>query len=222
MEVRKTFHQHLDELNLDLIKMAHEAIDSIEQARSAFAALDGDLAERIMARDDILDNYLVRIEAEGVDLLALQAPVAIDLRTIIVIIWLAQHIERLGDNCVNICKAIINLKGYTLPADIKEDIDAMFDRAIQMLVTAAESFKERDTKKAAELLYMDDAVDRINRKFLTTYPQSCEEDIELNIRLVMIARFIERIADHAVDIGENVRYMVTGQFEEPVKPSGPS
>jgi phosphate transport system protein len=75
-----------------------------------------------------------------------------------------------------------------------------------------ESFKEEDEDMAAELYEMDDPVDRINRKFLTMTNKESEEELELIIRTVMVARFLERIADHAVDMGEEVRYMVTGEF----------
>ena len=81
-----------------------------------------------------------------------------------------------------------------------------------MLVCAMESFKERDTEKAEGLVKMDDTVDRINRAFLTSTKEESEEELELFVRVVMVSRFVERIADHAVDIGEEVRYMITGQF----------
>jgi phosphate transport system protein len=83
-----------------------------------------------------------------------------------------------------------------------------------MVVSAIESFKQHDVKLAEELSTMDDTVDKINRTFLTSYDRDSEEELELTIRVVMIARFLERVADHAVDIGESVRYMVTGQFVE--------
>jgi phosphate transport system protein len=214
MEVRKRFHEKLDGLYLDLLKMANTAVDVIEQTRAAFARLDPDLATKIIEGDDVLDDYVIKIEETGIELLARQAPVAIDLRTIIVIMRLAQHLERVGDLCVNISKAICNLKGHTTPPDIKENMDEMFQRSVKMLVTSMEAFKERDIAKAEELSKMDDTVDRMNRKVLTTYNKDSEEELELVIRVVMISRFIERIADHAVDIGENVRYMVTGEFSE--------
>src|SRR5450756_2138517 len=113
MEVRKTFHQQLDELYIELLKMANTAFDVIEQTRDAFSTLDATKAGNIIEGDDVLDEFLVRIEETAIELLARQAPVAIDLRSIIVIMWSAQHLERLGDNCVNINKAICNLQGYT-------------------------------------------------------------------------------------------------------------
>lgn len=212
MEVRKTFHQQLDELYLDVLKMANITVDIVEKTRSAFARLDKEAAQAIIDGDDEVDDFVVKIEGSGIELLALQAPVAIDLRRIIVIMRLSQHLERVADLCVNISKAIVNLEGYKLSPWIAENVDEMFKRSTSMLVRAVESFKERDEDKAIELHRMDDTVDRINRNFLTLTNKESEEELELIIRIVMIARFLERIADHAVDMGEEVRYMVTGEF----------
>lgn len=214
MEIRKTFHQKLEELYIDLLKMANATVETVEQTRAAFFGLDAEQAQAIIDGDDVLDDFVVKIEETGIELLARQAPVAIDLRTIIVIMRLAQHLERVGDLCVNISKAIINMQGYHVTPNIQENIDEMFQRSIKMIVRSIEAFKEHDTAKAEELSEMDDTVDRINRSFLTGYNKDSEEELELIIRVVMISRFIERIADHAVDIGENVRYMVTGEFVE--------
>jgi phosphate transport system protein len=214
MEVRKSFHQQLDELYIDLLKMANATTEIVERTRRAFAGLDADLASAIIEADDIPDDFVKVIEETGIELIARQAPVAIDLRTIIVIMRVAQHLERIGDLCVNISKAISNLPGYTVSPWIQENMDTMFQRSLKMLVASMDAFKEHDIEKAAALATMDDTVDRINRTFLTSYNKDSEEELELIIRVVMIARFIERIADHAVDIGENVHYMVTGEFVE--------
>jgi len=214
MEVRKTFHEQLDELYLDLLKMANSTVEMVDRTRQAFAKLDCEMAKSIIESDDVPDDFVIKIEDRGIELLARQAPVAIDLRTIIVIMRLAQHLERVGDLCVNISKAISNLEGYSMSPWIQENMEEMFQRSIRMLVTSMESFKEKNVEKAESLSKMDDTVDRINRAFLTSYNKESEEELELVIRVVMIARFIERIADHAVDVGENVRYMVTGEFVE--------
>lgn len=214
MEIRKTFHQQLEDLYLELLRMANVTIETLERTRSAFANQDVALAVKIIADDDELDEYIIRIEENGVELIARQAPVAIDLRTIIVIMRLAQHLERVGDLCVNICKALKNLEGYTLTPWMKTNMDEMFERSRNLMVQSIESFKNHDLELAERLAEMDDTVDRINRAFLTNYDRTCEEDLEMVIRVVMIARFLERVADHAVDIGESVQYMVTGQFVE--------
>jgi phosphate transport system protein len=212
MEGRKTFHQQLDELYLDVLRMANLTVEVVEKTRSAFDGLKKEAAQAIIDGDDEVDDYVVKIEGSGIELLARQAPVAIDLRRIIVIMRLSQHLERVADLCVNISKAIVNLEGYTLSPWIADNIDEMFKRSISMMVYAIDSFKERDEDKAAVLNKMDDTVDRINRNFLTMTNKESEEEVELIIRVVMVARFLERVADHAVDIGEEVRYMITGEF----------
>src|SRR5674536_297369 len=120
MEIRKTFHEQLDELYMDLLKMANATVDMIDRTRIAFSTLDCEKAESIMASDDVQDEYIMKIEDRGIELIARQAPVAIDLRMIIVIMRLAQHLERVGDLCVNISKAIVNLQGYTISPWIQE------------------------------------------------------------------------------------------------------
>jgi len=212
MDARKTFHQKLEELYLDVLRMANLTVDVLEKTRSAFSKLNKEAAQAIIDGDDEVDDYVKKIEGSGIELLARQAPVAIDLRRIIVIMRLSQHLERVADLCVNMSKAIVNLEGYTLSPWIADNIDEMFERSTSMLVCAVDSFKARDEDKAAELNKMDDTVDRINRNFLTMTNKDSEEEVEFIIRIVMIARFLERVADHAVDIGEEVRYMVTGEF----------
>lgn len=213
MEGRITFHQALNELYLDVIRMANITIDTIEKTKVAFDNLDYDMAQEIIEGDDVVDGYIKRIESDSIELLARQAPVAIDLRRIIVIMRTAQHLERCADYCVNISKAIQDLSGdYTMPSRIATDMDEMFDVSAQMLVCAIEAFKERDEEKAARLHRMDDPVDQINRKFFKNVIVENDDELDLIIRSIMIARFIERIADHAVDMGDDIRYMITGEF----------
>ena len=214
MEQRKTFHQQLEDLYLDLLRMANFTVEMVERTQAAFANVDVAMAQSIIESDDEPDAWVVRIEENGIEMLATQAPVAIDLRTIIVIMRLAQHLERCADLCVNISKATRNLPDAEMSQWVRDNMDEMFERARNMLVRAIDSFKTRDKKKAGELSAMDDTVDKINRRFLTGYDRDSEEELEMTLRVVMIARFIERIADHAVDIGEQVLYMVTGQFVE--------
>jgi phosphate transport system protein len=214
MEGREDFHQQLDELYLELLRMANATLEVLERARAAFRDMDIEAARSIIEGDDEIDEYVIRIDEGGIELLARQAPVAVDLRTIVVIMRISQELERAADNCVNISKAIVNMREYTLSPWIKEKMDEMFRWAIKILVGAIQAFKERDPDRAEELVRMDDTVDRINREFLTTYDRESEDETELVVRVVMTARFLERVADHAVNIGEEVQYMVTGEFAD--------
>jgi phosphate transport system protein len=213
-EIRRTFHQQLDELYLDLLRMSNRCLEIIEETRSAFASLDEVAAERIIAGDDEIDDFRELVEESGFELIARQAPVAIDLRNIIVIMRLAQHLERVADLCVNISKAVKNLEGQTLSPWIRENMDEMFRYAGEILARAMDAFKAKDLSQAAELSVLDEKVDDINRAFFTGFDKESCEDLDLIIRVVMISRFVERIADHAVDIGEHVQFLVTGSTRD--------
>lgn len=213
-DIRKTFHQQLDELYLDLLRMSNRCQEMIEETRQAFASLDVAAADRIIADDDIIDDFRELVEENGFELIARQAPVAVDLRNIIVIMRLAQHLERVADLCGNICKAIKNLGGHTLSPWIKENMDEMFRQAVDLLGKAMDAFKARDLDQVDQLSVQDEQVDVINRAFFTGFNKESYGDMEEVIRVVMISRFVERIADHAVDIGEHVRFLVTGSTHE--------
>lgn len=211
---RKSFHENMEDLYMELLKMSNSVLEMIEKTRQAFEKTDLNLSSDVVDGDDVVDDYLVRIERDGVEIIARQAPVAIDLRMLIVIMRIAQHLERVADLCVNINKALMSLEGYTISPWIKENIEEMFQRSIKMMVTAIDAFKERNPDEVDKLSKMDDTVDRINRSFLTKYDRESHDETELVVRVIMISRFLERIADNAVDIGEYTKYMVTGEMEK--------
>lgn len=210
MEVRKGFHAQLDELYAETLRMGSDLLEAVEKTRLCFVDLDRDLADEIIAGDDVFDDYIDRLEEGGIELIARQAPVAVDLRMIIVIMRMAQHFERMADLCEDIAVAVKHIPGEYLSSWIREAINEMARRAIRLVERSIECFKERNVEMALELDAMDDAVDKLNRKFFKEFDRGREEDLEVAVRVVMVARFFERIADHAVDIGEHVRFMVEG------------
>ncbi len=210
MEVRKDFHEQLDELYAETLRMGSDLLETIEKTRLCFVNLDRELADEIIPGDDVFDAYIDRIEEGGLELMARQAPVAVDLRMIIVIMRMAQHFERMADLCEDIATAVKHIPADYLSAWIREAIDEMARRAMRLVERSIECFKERNVEMALELDELDDAVDKLNRKFFKEFDSGREEDLEIAVRVVMVARFFERIADHAVDIGEHVRFMVEG------------
>ncbi|NPV60037.1 MAG: phosphate signaling complex protein PhoU [Actinobacteria bacterium] len=210
MELRRDFHQRLDELYAETLRMGGDLLETIEKTRICFATLDRGLAEEIIAGDDLFDAYIDRIEEGGMELIALQAPVAVDLRRIMVIMRMAQHFERMADLCEDIAQAVRHLPSDSVSSWMREAIDEMARRAVRLVERSIECFKERSVEMAMELDAMDDAVDKLHRKFFKEFDRGREEDLEVAVRVVMVARFFERIADHAVDIGEHVRFMVEG------------
>jgi phosphate transport system protein len=210
LEARKDFHHRLDDLYQEILRMGSDLLHTIEKTRLCFMALDRAAAEQIIAGDDHFDAYRNRLEGEGLELLALQAPVAIDLRLIIVIMRMAQKFERMADLCEDIAVAVKNIHADHVHAWMREAIDEMARRAIRLVERALACFKERDVEMARQLDAMDDPVDQLYRGFFKEFDRGREEEIEVVIRVIMIARFFERIADHAVDIGENVLFLVEG------------
>ena len=214
MDTRKDFHQRIEELLGELLKMSDLCLDTIDRTRDSFIELDPAKALRVIEDDDRVDALREYIEESGVELIARQAPVAVDLRTIIVIMRLAQHLERVGDLCVNIAKIAMGLKGRALTPWIEENINEMFKRSRNILARAIEAFKRRDVEAADSLNLLDDQVDLIYIDFFTHFDKEREDGMDVIIRVVMVARFLERIADHAVDIGEHVRFLVHGYRED--------
>lgn len=210
MEIRKTFHEQLDEIYAGLLHMGSDLMETIEKTRLCFVNLDKAAADEIIAGDDAFDDYRNSLEEGGLELIARQAPVAVDLRMIIVIMRIAQHFERMADLCENIATAVKNIPGDYLPAWIRDTIDEMARRANRLVERSIECLKERNVEMVRELESMDDAVDKLNRRFFKEFDKGREEDLEVAIRVVMVSRFFERIADHAVDIGEHVRFVVEG------------
>jgi len=208
--IRRDFHEQLDGLYAELLRMGSDLLQAIERTRVCFLELDRAAAGEIIAGDTIFDEYRDRLEEGGLELIARQAPVAVDLRMIIVIMRIAQHFERMADLCEDIATAVRNIPADNLHAWIRDAIDEMARRAIRLVERSIECFKERSVEMALELDDMDDAVDKLNRGFFREFDRGREEDLEVAIRVVMVARFFERIADNAVNIGEHVRFMVEG------------
>ncbi|RJP31646.1 MAG: phosphate transport system regulatory protein PhoU [Actinobacteria bacterium] len=210
LEIRRDFHEQLNELYTGLLRMGSDLLETIERTRLCFLELDHIAADAIIAGDAVFDDYRDLLEEAGLELIARQAPVAVDLRMIIVIMRAAQHFERMADLCEDIATAVKHIPSEYLSTWIREGIDEMARRAIRLVERSIACFKERNVEMAMELDALDDAVDKLNRMFFKEFDRGREEDLEVAIRVVMIARFFERIADNAVDIGEHVRFMVEG------------
>lgn len=210
MEIRKDFHEQLDELYAELLRMGSDLVETIERTRLCFLELDHQQADEIIAGDDLFDGYRDRLEEGGLELIARQAPVAVDLRLIIVIMRIAQHFERAADLCEDIATAVKNIPSDRVPTWMRDNIDEMARRANSLVERSMQCFMQRNLDLAMELDVMDDAVDRLNRNFFKEFDHGREEDIDITIRVIMVSRFFERIADHAVDIGEHVRFLVEG------------
>ncbi len=216
-ELRRGFHQQIDGVRSEVIRLAAMVIETIPRATAVLLSGDLDEANALIESDDEIDSISIEIEEQCYKLLALQAPVAGDLRQVVAIVKMVADIERSADLAVNICKAARRIYGHDLDPRLRGLISRMSEQAQQLFVAALESFEENDVAKAAALDDMDSFLDSLQREFIQTIFVSHAEntiDLQVAIQLAVVARFYERIGDHAVNLGERVRYIITGWLPE--------
>ena len=204
----------LEEQALSGLDMVGRAIDRV---REAIQQQDVELAEMVIADDDVIDGLYLQVHQGVLSLLALQAPVATDLRLVAAVLDVIKHIERMGDQCVNVAK-LIPLAGHEPPRelDILNSIDRMAAQAKAQVLQSGQAFRSRDVALAEDLVRQDDEIDRLNRDvFRLALDAGGDADTrEWAMTMMLMARAIERIGDNAVDIGEQVAFVVTGLFRE--------
>jgi phosphate transport system protein len=216
-ELRKGFHHELDKVREELVLLAATVTETIPRATAVL--LDGDLegAEYILRADDEMDARSVALEEECYQVIALQAPVASDLRQVVAVLRMVADVERSADLLCNICKAARRIYGHELDPKLRGIITKMGEQAAQLYTSAIEAFVDSDDAKAAALDDMDSYLDSLQRQFIQAIFESHAAgriDLQVAVQLAMVARFYERIGDHAVTIGERVRYIVTGWLPE--------
>jgi phosphate transport system protein len=216
-ETRKNFHQQLDDIRSEVLKLAASVIEVIP--RGTQALLDGDLegAEYVIRGDHALNELALEIENRCYEALALQQPMAGDLRALITAIRLVNEIERSGDLVVNICKGARRIYGNPIDPRLRGLIARMSEHAHHLYRLAADAYVEGDAPLAAALDDMDDLLDRTHVDYIQAIFESHAAgriELPVAVQLAVIGRFYERIGDHAVNIGERVHYMVTGALPE--------
>jgi phosphate transport system protein len=190
---------------------------SLDRTVEAIQHRDIELAELVIADDDVIDGRYLEVHQAILTLLATQAPVATDLRLISALLHVIKNIERMGDQCVNIAK-LIPIAGHEPPADarIVNDLVTM-GRAIRAQMRQAKrAFAERDVDLARDLVRQDDVIDNLNRECFQLAIEIGDsiDRREWAMTMMLVARALERIGDNAVDVGEQVAFVVTGLFRE--------
>jgi phosphate transport system protein len=191
-------------------------LGAIRGAMKALAERDDGLAGEVIAFDDRIDELFQRIERSIQSMLALQGPVARDLRLLLALLHINLLLERSADGCVTVAK-LSRLVADTSPdAALIDTLVEMGERAEEMLRVALTALADRDLAGAESLVDLDEAIDRANRRFVERLVDLMVDPglREWGLRMVVVARTIERIGDRAVDIGEQVAYLLTGQFRE--------
>lgn len=215
--MRFSFQDELEKLEAAVQEEGDYVLRALRSSLNALARADDELADDVIRFDDEVDRRYAAIESGVQSLLARQTPVASDLRLVLAILRVNLHLERMADYCVTVAK-LTKLMGSLDVTDetILTSIEDMGQRAEQMIRVALDAFADRDLDKARSLHDLDDLIDRANRKAVEdvlSLGDSAEER-EYGLRMLVISRCVERIGDHAVDIGEQVGYLVTGEFRE--------
>ena len=216
-EIRLHYREELDTLEGRALDGLDLVIASLDRTVEAVQHQDIELAELVIADDDVIDGRYLEIHQAILTLLATQAPVATDLRLIAALLHVMKNIERMGDQCVNIAK-LIPIAGHEPPADarIVKDITTMSKQVQTQISQAKRAFQSRDVEMARDLARQDDVVDNLNKEIFRIALEIGDDHDrrEWAMTMILVARAIERIGDNSVDIGEQVAFIVTGLFRE--------
>ena len=212
-EIRRTYHEQLDELRVSVVRLGLLANEAIGAGTEALLDADLAAADRVISGDATIDDLTHAIEERSYAVLALQQPMASDLRMVVAVLRTIHELERTGDLMVNVAKTTRRLYPVQLATPIRRLIERMGQQAGLQLRLAVEAFAERDTARGLALDDMDDVMDDLQRELFRTIfalGQSDEAGLQQSIQIALVGRYYERVADHAVNIGQRVAYMVTG------------
>jgi len=214
----------LDRIEAQLQEEGQRVVSAIHGAVRALQERDVELADEVIAFDDEIDSLFLAIEGSVQSLLALQTPVARDLRLLLAILHINLLLERTADGCVTVAKLTQLVASAEPDPALVDVLTEMGDRAEEMLRVALDSFAKRDLQGAESLVDLDELIDRANRRFVERLVDVMAEPElrEWGLRMVVVARTIERIGDRAVDIGEQTAYLITSEFREFTDASHPA
>jgi phosphate transport system protein len=216
-DLRPAFHQALDEIREETAKLAAGVTENIPRATEILLRQDLEGAEYLILADQHVDRRVIELEDRCYEVLALQAPVAGDLRRLMAALRIIAEVERSNDLAVNVCKAARRIYGHQLDPRLRGIIQRMGDQARHLFKEATESYMTSDATRAAALNDMDSYLDDLQRQFIhAIFECHAAESIDLQVavQLAVVARFFERIGDHAVNIGERVRFLVEGSLSD--------
>ena len=217
MPSRKIYEQQLQELNKRIIDMGHEAEAFIEDTICALIKGDTHLAQAVMYRDDKIDLMQLEIERECAHLIAHQQPIASDLRFILSVVKIVTDIERIADQCCDICKYSMQIGGgkWSKEVTYQRHIEKMAVAASQMLKSALNTFATKNIEEIKVICKADDKIDEAFWKVWNDISEEIKRDqsfVTNGLRYIMIIKYLERIADHITNIAEWIYYSLTGQY----------
>ncbi len=214
--MREGFRRELKDLKAEVLDIGRNVTGMTRQAVTSLVGGDVDLADQVISHDDSIDARCLGIEEHAIEVIATQSPVARDLRLLYSLTYMALHLERMADLAVNIAKATKRTAGRRGPQTLYDLIQAQGNLVYRVLDATMEAFEKKDLELARKLEDLDEPIDHLYKQFFRELGRlQDEDDIEWASSMVLASRYLERIADNAVDIGERIAYLITGEFEGP-------
>jgi phosphate transport system protein len=211
--MRDAYFDQLDAIVDELVTMTHEVQEAVGRATQALLTADAEIAEKVISDDAIIDAARERVESRSFELLALQQPVASDLRMLVAGLRMVADLERMGDLSVHVAKvARLRVPQVAVPEVLIPTIQRMAQVAEKMVGTVAGIIAERDVEGARQLEEDDEEMDQLRRSsFRLMLDESWPHGVEPAVDIALLGRYYERIADHAVSLARRVVYLVTGE-----------
>jgi phosphate transport system protein len=213
-ELRVQYRAQRSGVEDSLLGMGSTVLELLAEATAALDGRDAERAGAVQRADERLDAESRVLQDQILRMLALQAPVASELRLMALYLFANLHLERMSDLCANIARAAADAQPQVDP-QVRAQVAEMAQHAHRVVETMLQALARRDVELARSLPTLDDPLDTLNRSIFrrTAELVAAEGEFDWAMRLILVARYIERLADHAVDIGEQVIYAVTGELE---------
>lgn len=211
--MREAFHEQLETVFADLAAICREVENAVHYATESLMTGDAAVAEAVISADAQIDRAAERVEDRAFAILALQQPVAGDLRTVVAALRMVSELERMGDLSVHVAKiARLRVPYLAVPEDARPTMMRMAQVAQDLVARATRVIADRDVDAAAEMEKMDDEMDQLRRTSITELLSAdWDHGVEPAVDIALLGRYYERIADHAVSVAQRVMYVVTGQ-----------
>lgn len=211
--MRNAYFDQLDTIVDDLVTMTHEVQEAVARSTQALLTADAEIAERVISDDAAIDAARERVEHKSFELLALQQPVASDLRMLVAALRMVADLERMGDLSVHVAKvARLRVPLVAVPREMVPTIERMAIVAETMVGRVAGIIADRDVEGARQMEEDDEEMDQLRRSsFRLMLDDSWPHGVEPAVDLALLGRYYERIADHAVSLARRVVYLVTGE-----------
>jgi len=218
--MREEFRNELKALRAEVVQISNDVTEATRLAVRSLVDGDVDMAEQVIAGDSAFDRRCLGVEEHAIEIIATQFPVARDLRLLYSLTYISLHLERMADLGVNIARATKRTATRRGPQTLYDLIQAQGNLVYRVLEAMSEALATSDIELARKLEDLDEPIDHLYKQFFRELGRLQEdEDIEWASSMVLAARYLERIADNAVDIGERIAYLVTGEFESACTPT---